>query len=112
MKYKLNMLEPGTKILKAAVLLILVCGLSYLLKIKILMVITGVLFLICILIVFIGVVIELKQDDILFERHKNLENHPNKVDGLYECQNCGARFKCRQSSCPNCNKTLNYTDGE
>ncbi len=110
MKYKLNMLEPGTKILKAAVLLILAFGLSYLLKIRVVMIITGVLFLICILVVFIGVVIELKQDDILFKRYKNLENYPNKVDGLYECQHCGARFKCKLKSCPNCNKTLNYTE--
>jgi rRNA maturation endonuclease Nob1 len=75
---------------------------------KPLMLISGSLLLIFILILFIGVIIELKQDDMLFQKYNRLKHHPNKIRDLYECQGCGARFNSKLSTCPICSQPLIY----
>jgi uncharacterized paraquat-inducible protein A len=108
MKFKLNMLEPAIKISKIIVILILLFTLSYFIKMKLIMLISGFLLLILTLILLIGVIIELKQDDLLFQKYNRLKCYPNKIQGLYECQCCGARFNSKLSTCLVCAQPLNY----
>jgi hypothetical protein len=108
MKFKLNMLEPAIKISKVIIILVLLYTISYYTKMKLLRLILGSLLLIFILIVFIGVTIELKQDNILFQKYNRLKHHANKIHDSYECQCCGARFNSKLSTCPICSQPLIY----
>lgn len=110
MKFKLDMLDPAVKILKIIVILLLICAISYLFKLKVIVLITGYISLLLISTIIIGVIIELKQDAILSKKHKKLSHHPIKTNNLYECQCCGARFESRMTSCPTCGQSLNYYD--
>jgi len=58
------------------------------------------------MIVLIGVVIELKQDNYLFNRYNQLRNEAKFLEDTYECEYCGARFKMKLSFCPLCGKSL------
>jgi uncharacterized membrane protein YgaE (UPF0421/DUF939 family) len=108
MKYKLNMLEPALRILPAIVITFVLAAISYVFKLNYLVIAfvgTGVAL---ILIIFLGVAIELRQDDYLFKKYEASKNKIVVTNNLYECGYCGARFEVKVSFCPVCGRSVKH----
>jgi len=108
MRYKLNMLEPASKIFRVIFTLGAFSAIFYIFKHRGIAIVFSVAALVFIILVLIGVVIELKQDNILFNRHNQLRNEAKFLGNTYECEYCVARFKTKLSFCPQCGKSLKY----
>lgn len=106
MRYKLNMLEPASKIFRVIFTLSVVSLILYWFGHRELVIIFSGAALLLTLLVFIGVAVELKQDKCLVNRHFKLRNEARILSNSYECEYCGSRFKIKSSFCPQCGKSL------
>lgn len=106
MKYKLNMLEPGSHMCKGIGVLVAMASMMFLLNRRRL----GIVFLIGAMLVsmVLGllIAIELHQDKKLFIAHEKEKGRPLKLNEGYECEYCGARFQKEEGNCPICYKVL------
>ena len=106
MKYKLNMLEPGSQMCKGIGGLIALAGMMFLLNRRRL---GGVLLIGAVIVsgvLGVLIAIELHQDKWLFLAHEKEKGRPLKLSKGYECEYCGARFQKEEVNCPVCYKAL------
>lgn len=106
MRYKLNMLEPASKIFRVIFVLSVVSAILYAFKQRGLALAFAGVALFLIVLILIGVAVELKQDNYLVNWHYKLRNEAKILSDSYECEYCGARFKMKLSFCPICGKSL------
>lgn len=106
MKYKLNMLYPAIKIFKAISLLLVLDLIALCLKLKFLCLILSLLIIVLLLIITIGILVELRQDDILYQKYIKSRKQSKRIASSYECQYCGARYNINTRTCPICGQTL------
>lgn len=108
MKYKLDMLEPACKIFPIIGISFFSAVVFYLLKISEFTVIFTLIALVLTAVIFIGVIIELIQDDYLFKKHDKHKDQASMLCASFECEYCGARFNTRTSFCPVCGRSLKF----
>ena len=106
MKYKLNMLEPGSQMCKGIGGLIALSSMMFLLnrrRLGVVLLIGAVL--VSVILVFL-IAMELHQDKSLFLAHEKKKGRPLKLNKGYECEYCGARFQKEEANCPICYKVF------